>query len=120
TKPRRGCPSGQRGAGLEACFASGAGGAADNFLPVAKVSCLPPIALLLSLAADPSTVTESPTLTESLVQPSLLSSTRLGSSTCQFVASPFTAVTSTKTSTCGLVQSNLVTTPLRVTGFLSS
>src|SRR5438067_10781067 len=122
TTPRRTCPSGQRGVDLAGCDAFRNGdGAALSFLPFASVTILALACLLPSRARDASIVTASPTFVESWVQPSRLSSMRLGNSTAQFVMlPPAGSATSTKRNTCGLVQSNFVTTPFSVTGFLSS
>ena len=56
---------------------------------------LPLASLLPSRASQPVTVTESPTLSASLVQPVLRSSMGLAHSTAQLVISPLASCTST-------------------------
>ncbi len=104
------------GRGFAGCETFGKGaGAALSFLPFANVTAFPFACLPPSRASDASMVTTSPILTESCVQPSLSSSIRLGNSTAQVASA-----TSTKMKTWGFVQSNLITVPFSVNGFLSS
>src|SRR5438045_1114302 len=92
----------------------------DIALPEANVTVLPLALLLPSRARRPSTVMTSPTLTDSRVQPALLSSLVLANNTAQVVTAPFASVTSRSMRTLGLFHSYLVATPFSVTGFLSS
>src|SRR5438477_6862522 len=126
TTPKRTCPFGQWGAGLDAPVRAGASlmnaGAAAVFFPLARVSDFPLACLLPSRARIPSAVTVSPTWTTSRFQPLplRLRSSLLLYSNAQVVSFPFASRTSRYRYTCGLVQSNLVTVPRKVMGFLSS
>src|SRR5579862_3715742 len=125
TAPKRTCPFGQCGASFPVRAPASlivAGFAVAIFFPLARVSDLPLICLLPSRARIPSAVTVSPTLTMSRVQPLplRLRSSVLSYSPAQLVVFLLVSRTSIHRKTWGLVQSNLVTVPRRVMGFLSS
>src|SRR5579871_63404 len=94
--PNRTWPSGHLGVGFAAAFDFGAWASfgEDSFLPLARVTDFPSACLLPSLAKLPSTVTVSPTFSESCDQPARFNSIRLSHSRAQLTILPLESVTS--------------------------
>src|SRR5438552_3601334 len=124
--PRRGLPSGQRGAGREGKVGVGNSAAlaaadiSNTLLPVAvRTTDSPQICELPFLAIMPCTVISSPGFTVFKFQPLLSRSSVLSNSTAQFVT-VFPSSTSMRRWTCGFAQSSLVTAPFSVLVLLGS